>query len=65
MKRDELIIFEPSRLYARGVVLRDGETPRTLHTAGKISDAIRYCRQNGFTWLNHLKPARRREFVQA
>jgi hypothetical protein len=65
MKRDELIIFEPSHLYVRGIVLRDCGSQTILTTKNKLSDAIRYCRQNGFTWLNHLNPNRPERRVQA
>jgi len=48
MYRRHLVIV-PSKLYVRGVVLRDPLMETTVHAfPGGIKDCARWCRQNGW-----------------
>lgn len=64
-KRPELLVLEKSHLRAREVVVRGTEPARTITTRNSLAGAVKFCRENGYTWLNRVKPPRLAGQVQA
>ena len=58
-KRPELMVFEKSHLRAGHVVVRDAEKQWVAHSAVTLSAAVRWCRQNHYTWLDRTRPLAR------
>jgi hypothetical protein len=54
--RGTALIIEKSHQRVRAVFLRHPLTRQILHPHNSRRDAERYCRQNGYSWMEPVKP---------
>lgn len=50
--RGSTLIIDKSQLYVRGVVVRDPLTLRTVVALKNRKEALRYCRRNGYSYMD-------------
>lgn len=50
--RGHTLVIEKSHLYVGGVVLRDPLTLKTVTPANSHKAAEKYCRDNGYSWMD-------------
>ena len=49
--RGTTLIIEKSHTRVRAVFLKHPLTRKTLHSHNSRKEAVRYCRQNGYSWM--------------